>query len=92
MLKLFEILPMRKTLEKELRETKEFLENIMESSVDGIVTTDLKGKITYMNRAMQEMLEYRKDELFGNHISMVYVRGIQEAWDIMNLLGADEQN
>ena len=79
----------RRTLEKELRGTKEFLENIMESSVDGIVTTDLKGKITYANQAMLEMLEYRKEELFGNHISLVYVRGMQEAWDIMNLLGAD---
>ena len=79
----------RRTLEKELRGTKEFLENIMESSVDGIVTTDLKGKITYANQAMLEMLEYRRKELLGNHISIVYVRGIQEAWDIMNLLGAD---
>jgi PAS domain S-box-containing protein len=79
----------RRTLEKELRGTKEFLENIMESSVDGIVTTDLKGKITYTNQAMLEMLEYRREELLGNHISIVYVRGIQDAWDIMNLLGAD---
>ena len=78
-------------MEKELRGTKEFLENIMESSVDGIVTTDLKGKITYLNRAMEEMLGYQKAELLGNHISILYVRGIQEAWDIMNLLGADER-
>lgn len=83
---------LRKALEKELRETKDFLENIMESSVDGIVTTDLKGKITYMNRAMEEMLEYRRPELLGTHISHVYVRGIQEAWDIMNILGADERS
>ena len=63
----------------------------MESSVDGIVTTDLKGKITYMNQAMEEMLGYRRQELLGNHISIHYVRGIQEAWDIMNLLGVDER-
>ncbi len=82
---------LRKALEKELRGTKEFLENIMDSSVDGIVTTDLKGKITYANRAMLEMLGYRREELLGNHISFLYVRGIQEAWDIMNRLGADER-
>ncbi|MFH0787886.1 MAG: PAS domain S-box protein, partial [Pseudomonadota bacterium] len=82
---------LRKALEKELRGTKEFLENIMDSSVDGIVTTDLKGKITYANRAMLEMLGYRRQELLGNHISILYVRGIQEAWDIMNRLGADER-
>ena len=49
-----------KTLERELQETKEFLENIMQSSVDGIVTTDLKGKVTYLNRAMEEILKYRR--------------------------------
>jgi PAS domain S-box-containing protein len=79
----------RKALEKELRETKDFLENIMESSVDGIVTTDLKGKITYLNRAMEEMLKYPKAELLGEHISKIYVRGIQEARDIMDLLWAE---
>jgi len=79
-----------KTLEKDLKGTKEFLENIMESSVDGIVTTDLKGRITYMNRAMEAMLAYPRSELLGNHISIIYVRGIQEARDIMNLLGSGE--
>lgn len=79
---------LRKTLEKELRGTKEFLENIMESSVDGIATTDLKGKITYLNRAIAEMLGYQKSDLWGNHISMIYVRGIQEARDIMDLIRA----
>ncbi len=81
----------RKTLERELRETKEFLENIMESSIDGIVTTDLKGKITYMNRAMEEIVEHGREEVQGTHISRFYVRGIQEARDIMALLQADER-
>ncbi|MBW2615531.1 MAG: Cache 3/Cache 2 fusion domain-containing protein [Deltaproteobacteria bacterium] len=82
---------LRKRLARELRETKEFLENIMESSVDGILTTDLKGKITYQNRAMQELLEYPKEDVLGTHISRFYVRGIQQAKDIMDLLKADER-
>jgi len=84
-------LSMRKSLERELRETKEFLENIMESSVDGIVTTDLKGKITYLNRAMEDMLGYPREELLGEHISGIYVRGIQQAREIMDLLRANER-
>lgn len=82
---------LRKALERELRGTKQFLENIMESSADGIVTTDLRGKITYLNRAMEEMLKYQRSELLEKHISTLYVRGIQEAWDIMNLLGVDDR-
>jgi PAS domain S-box-containing protein len=81
----------RKALERELRETKEFLENIMESSVDPIVTTDLQGKITYLNRACEELFQYRKEELLGEHISKVYVRGIQEAKDIMATLQREEK-
>ncbi|MDZ4164690.1 MAG: PAS domain S-box protein [Smithellaceae bacterium] len=81
----------RNVLEKQLRETKEFLENIMESSVDGIVTTDLRGKITYLNRAMAEMLEYTKPELVGEHISSVYAGGITEARTIMAALYAQSR-
>ena len=40
---------------QELRETKETLENIVQSSVDAIVATDPKGSITFANRSMQEM-------------------------------------
>jgi PAS domain S-box-containing protein len=80
-----------KTLERELKETKEFLENIMESSVDGIVTTDLSGKVTYLNRAMEELLQYRRDEVLRTHISRFYVKGIQEARHIMDLLRRNER-
>ena len=81
----------RKALERELRETKEFLEHIMESSVDGIVTTDLKGEITYINRAMEEILKCRREDVLGTHISHFYVKGIAEAREIMNLLRAKER-
>ena len=82
---------LRRSLEKELRETKEFLENIMESSVDGILTTDLKGKMTYQNRAMEEMVGSSRAEVLGTHISRFYVRGIQQARDIMALLRISER-
>jgi methyl-accepting chemotaxis protein len=82
---------LRKNLERQLRETKEFLERIMESSVDGILTTDLKGKLTYVNRAMEEMLGYTRAEILGRHISNFYVRGIQLAREIMDLLKVAER-
>ncbi len=81
----------RRLLEKELRETKEFLENVMASSVDGIVTTDLKGHITFLNRGMEEMLGFSKAELLGTHISRLYVKGIQEARQIMEILRSQQR-
>ncbi|MBW1779142.1 MAG: Cache 3/Cache 2 fusion domain-containing protein [Deltaproteobacteria bacterium] len=82
---------LRRSLEKELRETKEFLENVMESSVDGILTTDLKGNITYLNRAMEEIMEHPKDEVLGTHISRFYVKGIEQAREVMALLQSKER-
>ena len=81
----------RKTLERQLRETKEFLERIMESSVDGILTTDLKGRLTYVNRAMEDMLGYSRSEILGSHISVFYVRGIALAREIMGILKVSER-
>ena len=81
----------RKSLERQLQETKEFLERIMESSVDGILTTDLKGKLTYVNRAMEEMLDYSRAEILGIHISNFYVRGMLLAREVMELLKAAER-
>lgn len=81
----------RRLLERQLRETKEFLENVMASSVDGIVTTDLKGYITFLNRGMEEMLGYTREELLGTHISGIYLRGIDEARQIMTALRARQR-
>jgi len=81
----------RRSLERQLRETKEFLENIMESSVDGILTTDLKGKLTYSNRAMEDLLQYRREEVRGTHISRYYVRGMEQAREVMSLLRERER-
>ncbi|RPI77309.1 MAG: PAS domain S-box protein, partial [Desulfobacteraceae bacterium] len=81
----------RRRLEKELAATREFLEKIMESSVDGIVTTDLRGKVTYINRAMGELIQYKREEIIGRHIAEVYSRGIEQARDIMELLQKNDQ-
>ena len=63
-------------LEKELRETKDYLENIVQSSVDAIVTTDPKGRITFVNRAMEEMVGLSRDQITSLRISQLYVNGL----------------
>ena len=73
-------------LEKELRETKDYLENIVQSSVDAIVTTDPKGRITFINRAMEEMVGRSRDQIISLPISQLYVNGLAEARKIMAVL------
>ena len=73
-------------LEKELKGSKNFLENIMASSIDAIVTTDPKGYITYANRAFRELVGLRGHQIIGKHISTYYKVGINQARQIMDKL------
>jgi PAS domain S-box-containing protein len=55
----------------ELQEAKEFLENIISTSVDGIITTEPKGTITRVNKSVERMTGYAKEELQEMHISQL---------------------
>ncbi|WAC07298.1 MAG: PAS domain S-box protein [Thermodesulfobacteriota bacterium] len=81
----------RKRLEWELIETKDYLESILESSADGIITTNQKGTITYVNRGLEEILHDKKERLIGSHVSLFYLDGIAEARKIMNILRRDQK-
>jgi PAS domain S-box-containing protein len=63
----------RKKAEKEIKETRDFLERIIESSKDGIVVTDEKGIIISVNTAIEQMCSFRKEELIGKHTSELVI-------------------
>ncbi|NVM25961.1 MAG: PAS domain S-box protein [Desulfobacterales bacterium] len=73
-------------LEDELKSSRNFLENILENSIDAVVTTDRKGHITYANRALKELIGLRGHQIIGKHISTYYKDGIDQAREIMNKL------
>jgi len=73
---------------RELKETKEYLENLIESSVDGIVTTDRDGRVTFASKGAQEMLGCDGDELVGRFVHEYYLGGKREAEEMMNILKA----
>jgi len=61
----------RKKVEKEIRESRDFLEKIIESSEDGIVINDENGYIIFLNTALEKMCKYKKEELIGKHVSIL---------------------
>jgi PAS domain S-box-containing protein len=74
---------------QELRKTKDTLENIVQSSVDAIVATDPKGRITFANRSMQELIlgqAGQEEKLLGVPMSRLYSGGLGEARKIMSVL------
>jgi len=67
----------RKRIEDELRETNEFLMNLIESSVDGIIAADMKGNIIIFNKGAEVLTGYRAEEVIGKiHITQIYPPGI----------------
>lgn len=69
-----------------IREARDFLERVVESSTDSMVTTDKKGIITYCNRASEEMLGYGFEELVGRRASEFLEGGATELLKISALL------
>ena len=81
----------KKQKETELINTKNFLQNIFDSSTDGIVTTDLQGKVIYFTPNLKEMSGYDPKELTGKNMSFFYRNGIKETKKIMKeLVGKGE--
>ena len=67
----------RKRIEEELREANEFLRNLIESSVDGIIVTDMKGNILIFNKGAESITGYTAEEVIEKiHITRLYPEGM----------------
>jgi two-component system NtrC family sensor kinase len=67
----------RKRMERELKEANEFLTNLIESSVDGIIVTDMKGNILIFNKGAENILGYHAEEVVGKmNIRSIYPPGV----------------
>ena len=71
---------------KELLATKEYLESLLHSTVDAIITSDVAGKITFANKGATRMLGYAREELIGSAVWKLYTGGREEARHVQRLL------
>lgn len=72
-------------MEGELRTTKEFLENLIDNSVDAIVAADMNGNIMLFNKGAEKMYGYQAEDVIGRmHVSQLYPAGV--ANDVMRRL------
>ncbi|HVK64892.1 MAG TPA: PAS domain S-box protein [Polyangium sp.] len=73
----------------ELKKTKEFLERVIESSVDAIISADNEGVIRLFNRAAERIYGYRASEVIGvMNVRNLYVPN--RASQIMRLIKSPE--
>jgi PAS domain S-box-containing protein len=73
-------------VEHELHKTKDFLQRIIDSSVDAIVTADLSGHIVLANPAAERVYGVPIAQLLGRDVRTLYPEGV--ARSIMRLIKA----
>jgi PAS domain S-box-containing protein len=71
---------------RELRDSRELYRNLVESTVDGIVTADRRGVVTLVNRGIEQILGLPREELIGREIWRYYKNGKDQAREVMRLL------
>jgi two-component system NtrC family sensor kinase len=82
-------LSQRKLMEKELQEAYDFMNQIIRSSPNSIMATDMTGNIMIWNRAAEETLGYSANEVIGKmNIRKIYNEGM--ARKVMQMLRSTE--
>jgi len=62
----------RKLLEKSLEEEKEKLRITIASIGDGVISTDVNGKVTILNKVAEELTGWKQEEALGKPIEEVF--------------------
>ncbi|THB78983.1 MAG: PAS domain S-box protein [Desulfobulbaceae bacterium] len=80
----------RKRLEGQLRRRNSFFNNLINSSVDGIIAADMSGKIILFNDAALSLLGYEEDldGLESFHVTKLYREDM--AYQIISRMRSDE--
>jgi two-component system NtrC family sensor kinase len=64
---------------QDCKRTKDFLQKLIESSVDAITTADNLGNLRFWSKGAEEIFGYRADEVLGKSATQFYARGREEA-------------
>ncbi len=74
-----------RALAQELGATKEFLERLIDSTVDAIIAADMRGNVLLFNQGAERLFGYMAEDVIGNvHVSALYDEGV--AKQIMRML------
>lgn len=62
----------RRRAEQALKASEQYARNIIDSSLDMIITVDRERRIVEFNRAAETAFGYARDKILGKHISLLY--------------------
>lgn len=76
----------QREVEAELQKTKDFLQRVIDSSVDAIISADVKGRVVLFNRAAERIYGKPAREVVGSDVRNLYPEGT--AKKIMKMIRA----
>jgi PAS domain S-box-containing protein len=66
-----------RALQNELGQTKDFLERLIDSTVDGIIAADVSGNIILFNKGAERVTGWKGEEVIGKlHVEQLYQPGV----------------
>lgn len=81
-------LPTRGGVEEKLHRSNAFLRNLIFSAVDGVIASDVKGKILIFNNAAEKVFGYTVDEAL-HHLNVRDIYPDNKAFEVMRNLRSD---
>ncbi len=69
----------------EKEQTKNYLQNILESLINGVIVTDLAGKIQTMNQCAEMFVGVGQTKVVGQHVSILFEDTVVNDWPTINL-------
>lgn len=80
---------LQRQMAEELRQTSDFLERLIDSSVDAIIAADMKGTIILFNKAAEAICGFTAQEVIGKlNVAQLYPDGV--ARELMKKLRSTE--
>ncbi|MBX3187644.1 MAG: PAS domain S-box protein [Labilithrix sp.] len=76
----------QREVEAELVKTKDFLQRVIDSSVDAIISADLKGTVVLFNRAAERIYGLTANDVVGTNVRALYPEGTAQM--IMRMIRA----
>jgi PAS domain S-box-containing protein len=77
----------QKMLETRLRRRNAFFHNLIDSSVDGIIASDMRGHIVIFNSGAQALLGYDETDTLTLHVTNLYNNGV--AYELIKRMRSD---
>lgn len=79
----------QRAIAEELRHTSEFLERLIDSSVDAIIASDMSGKVILFNKAAEAICQYAAADVIEKlHVNQLYPPGVPQ--ELMRKLRSSE--